>query len=95
MASTQAPPGLAAAGAAADQEVQQQLQGLEVAPTAVDPSSKKSKKGGDSGSNAGGQQQQQGGEDGKELDPEKAAKKVGVAACAHKRTLPLSPKSLQ
>lgn len=80
MASTQAPPGVAAAEAAADQEVQQQLQGLEVGPTAADPSSKKAKKGGDSGSNAGGQQQQ-GGDDGKELDPEKAAKKVGVAAC--------------
>jgi hypothetical protein len=53
-----------------------------VAPAAAaDKAAKKKKKGGEGNSNAGEQQQQQGDGEAKELDPEKAAKKVRQGNC--------------
>jgi hypothetical protein len=52
-----------------------------VAPAAAANKAAKKKKGGEGNSSAGEQQQQQGDGEAKELDPEKAAKKVRQHKC--------------
>jgi hypothetical protein len=76
MASVHAPPG------DISQDDQQQLQNLSIggAPAAADQAANKKQNGGN-----GGEQQQQGAGEVKELDPEKAAKKVRLADSAAAR----------